>query len=99
MWYCKLKALIIKGRLGRWLFNFLSNRKQQVVVNGVSSSVTSVISGVPQGTVLGPILFLIYISDIGKNINAMKQIYVDDTKIKKTVKTEEDVEDLQDDLE
>ena len=48
---------------------------------------------------MGPILFLIYISDIGKNINAMKQIYVDDTKIKKTVKTEEDVEDLQDDLE
>ena len=95
----KLKALGIKGRLGRWLFNFLSNRKQKVVVNGVSSSVTNVSSGVPQGTDLGPILFLIYISDSGDNISAMKQVYVDDTKIKKAVKTEEDVEDLQNDLE
>ena len=69
------------------------------MVNGVSSSVTNVTSGVPQGTVLGPILFLIYISDIGENVNSLNQIYVDDTKIKRGINNEEDVENLQKDLE
>ena len=94
----KLKKLGIKGKLGRWLFNFLSNRKQQVMINGTKSNVTHVTSGVPQGTVLGPILFLIYVSDIGENIDAIKKIYVDDTKVKKGIKSEEDVESLQADL-
>ena len=71
----KLKKLGIKGKLGRWLYNFLNNRKQQVMINGTKSNVTNVSSGVPQGTVLGPILFLIYISDIGEDISALKKIY------------------------
>ena len=70
-----------------------------MVFNGVSSTVTNVTSSVPQGTILGPLLFLIYISDIGENIKAMKQVYVDDTQIMNAIKREKDVEDLQDDLE
>ena len=94
----KLKALGIKGKLGIWLHNFLTLRKQQVVISGKTSNVTHVTSGIAQGTVLGPILFLIYISDIGNDISAKKQIYVDDTKVKKGIRNEDDVETLQEDL-
>ena len=77
----------------------MSGRTQKVIVNGTSSASSSVTSGVPQGTVLGALLFLIYISDIGEKVKAIKKIYVDDTKVKKAIQKEEDVEDLQEDLE
>ena len=64
----------ITGRLENWIYNFLTSMKQQVIINGVKSSVTNVTSGVPQGTVLGPILFLIDISDIGDNVKAMRHV-------------------------
>ena len=95
----KMKALGVSGKLARWIFNFLTGRKQVVVVNGKTSKTSLVTSGVPQGTVLGALLFLIYISDIGDNIKAIKKIYVDDTKVKKAIKNEEDVEALQEDLD
>jgi hypothetical protein len=95
----KLKALGIKGRIGRWLFEFLTGRFIQVLVNGRKSSKSSLISGVPQGSVLGPVLFLIYISDIAENLIASTLVYVDDTKLKQKVKTEEDVEMMQVELQ
>ena len=64
----KLKALGIKGRVGRWPYSFLTGRFLQVLVNSKKSSRSSLVSGVPQGSVLGPILFLIYISDIAQEV-------------------------------
>ena len=95
---CKAKKLGITGKAARWLHSFLTDRRQQVVVEGRSSSVTRVTSGVPQGTVLGPVMFLLYISDISDNVNSCIKIYVDDTKASQTVKNSEDVETMQEDL-
>ena len=77
----------------------MSGRKQKVVVDGNTSKDTEVTSGVPEGTVLGPLLFLVYISDIGEAIVSSKKVYVDDTKLIKAVKDEKDVEDLQEELD
>ena len=66
----KAKALGISGKLGRWIHAFLTGRQQVVIVNGRKSQESAVLSGVPQGTVLGPLLFLIYISDISEGVKA-----------------------------
>ena len=75
----KTHAYGIQGSLLSWLRCFLTNRYQRVVVRGHHSSWTSVLSGVPQGTVLGPILFLICIDDISRNImsntNSLQMIW------------------------
>lgn len=60
----KLKWIGVDGNLLSWIEAFISNRKQRVMINGVSSPWGSVISGVPQGSIIGPLLFLIYVNDI-----------------------------------
>jgi len=66
---CKLEAYSIRGNLLSWLSNFLSNRLQKVTINGCLSEWTNVQSGVPQGSVLGPLLFILYVNDIPDLIN------------------------------
>ena len=61
--------------------NYLSNRKQRAVHNGFSSDYSSIDSGVPQGSVLGPLLFLIYINDLEKNIKPNVKFFADDTML------------------
>ena len=75
----KVKAIGIQGKLGIWIKNFLSNRTQHVRLPGGHCS--SVISGVPQGTVLGLVLFFILMSDISKDINCNIISFADDTRL------------------
>ena len=95
----KLREIGIGGKLVIWLHNFLSNRKQFIIANGMKSSQSDVKSGILQGTVLGPFLFRIIINDINSNINSDVSIFADDTRILRHVRNLEDVEALQDDLE
>ena len=88
----------LKGTTLQWIKSFLSNRTQKVVVEGKSSSSAPVTSGVPQGTVLGPLLFLAYINDLPSKVHAKARLFADDCLLYCRIKTDEDAESLQDDL-
>lgn len=96
----KLKNYGVGGKLGRWLYSFLVGREQCVMVDGFTSVVCAVLSGVPQGSVLGPLLFLVLINDIDENVkNAFLSSFADDTRVGMAVKNCEDVTNLQSDLD
>ena len=88
----KIKSLGIIGQIYNWLESFLHGRFQSVIVNGISSRPQEVKSGVPQGSVLGPLIFLILIGDIDEDvIEAIVNSFADDTRSTKSVNTFEDV--------
>ena len=95
----KLDYYGIRGPTLRWITNFLADRSQRVVVEGKSSDSAPVTSGVPQGTVLGPILFLLYIDDLPKRAQYCTiRLFADDCIIQKTIETEDDCHKLQQDI-
>jgi hypothetical protein len=71
----------IKGPLIKWFENYLYQRKQKVINRATSSTVCEVSAGVPQGSVLGPLLFLIYINDIGEKLLSLSRLFADDTSL------------------
>jgi len=77
----KLKAYGISGSVLNWVMDFLSNRRQRVNVNGLCSDWSNVTSGVPQGNVLGPLLFIVYINDLPEVFQSNIAIFADDTKL------------------
>ena len=77
----------------------MNGRTQQVAVNGTLSAPADVISGVPQGSVLGPALFLLYINDIYEGIMSTMRLFADDSLIYRCIKSRRDLETLQADLQ
>ena len=95
----KLKQNKIHSKLGTWLHNFLVDRKQHIVVDNEMSNSSNVVSGIPQGTVLGPVLALIFLSDLDEGIKNIASMFADDTRIMSAVQEDTDVETLQKDLD
>ena len=95
-----LKYYCIPSKTVDWIESFLTNRKQRVIVNGTPSSWHDVMSGVPQGSVLGPILFAIYMNTL---IEVVKYSHLllsaDDNKLFKIIQTEQDSSLLQYDID
>ena len=77
----KLKAIGIKGKLLNWIENYLSERKQRVVINNANSEWREIKAGVPQGSILGPLFFLIFINDIITDIQSNIKLFADDTSL------------------
>ena len=77
----KLKQIGICDNLSLLLINYLDSRSQKVVLNGTSSSLCSTSAGVPQGSILGPLLFLLYVNDIKHNIRCNIKLFADDTSL------------------
>ena len=94
----KLEAHGISGKVSLWISNWLSNRKQRVSLNSNLSGWSDVLSGVPQGSVLGPLLFLIFINDIDDELSCKIIKFADDTKICRNIINNNDAISLNQDL-
>ena len=94
----KLSQFGIRGTTLTWIRSFLNNRTQCVVVNGSQSSNISVTSGVPQGSVLGPLLFLAYINDLPTHVQSRVRLFADDTAIYLAITQAQQSHTLQTDL-
>ena len=95
----KLRSIRVHDTMIKWIENWLLGRKQRVVLRGTTSAWLPVTSGVPQGLVLGPLLFLIYINDMDQEVNSHLLKFADDTKIFRPIKTADDQQTLQEDLD
>ncbi len=94
----KVNQLGTVGNVNNWIENWLNNRKQRVVINGSASDWAPVTGSVPQGSVLGAVLFVIYINDIDLGLSNFIAKFADDTKIGHSVISDCDRQSLQEDL-
>ena len=94
----KLHLYGIEGPIHQWLTSFLTKRQMKVVVEGELSSSAAVTSGVPQGTVLGPLLFLCHINDLPDVVKSQVRLFADDCVLYRQIRSQRDHVKLQDDL-
>ena len=95
----KIEAIGITGKLKAWIKDWLTGRKQRVIVDGEMSEWIEVVSGVLQGTVLGGTLFNIFVNDLVELIKSIILMFADDTKIAHSIESEEDAKELQEDID
>ncbi len=95
----KLKRYGVGGSIHAWVASFLKQRDQCVVVDGQQSNWVHVDSGVPQGTVLGPLLFLLHINDLPDSVSSTTRLFADDCLIYRPINSVEDQLELQRDLD
>jgi len=93
----KLESFGVEGEVLRWVKGWLTDKKQRVLVDGAKSSWKEVLSGVPQGSVLGPVLFVIFINDLEDAVTATQivKMFADDTKVGQDVSEPGGCEELQ----
>jgi len=94
----KLHHYGIQNNIHKWISSFLSGRTQTVLVDGVESTPVKVLSGVPQGTVLGPILFLLHINDLPLEVDSTVRLFADDCLLYRNIRSIQDQVSLQKDL-
>ena len=95
----KIDHLGIRGNTKLWIESFLTSRKQKVILDGQSSWSSPVISGVPQGTVFGPLLFLSYINDLPDRISSDVRLFAKDLILYRPLNSPVDCNILQTDID
>ena len=94
----KLTYYGINGSILKWITSFLCKRSMRVMVDGIASREVPVLSGVPQGTVLGPLLFLVHINDLPASVRSQVRLFADDCLLYREIKSRDDHHILQNDL-
>ena len=95
----KIREIGVVGKIADWIQNWLEGRSQRVGINGIYSDWNEVTSGVPQGSILGPLLFTIFINDLEVGVRNFVLKFADDSKLWRQVHTEEDRMNMQKDLD